>query len=76
MYNGYELGSPDLADEIAVKNLLEIIEKPELRKKVGIDDNELLFICKAVKKQLLDNANRIIHDDRLEEIKLEKKIDK
>ncbi|MCI7083700.1 MAG: hypothetical protein MR938_03250 [Tenericutes bacterium] len=75
MYNGYELGCPDLADEIAVKNLLEIIEKPELRKRIGIDDEELLFICKAVKKQLLDNANRIIQDDRLEEIKLEKRID-
>ena len=75
MYNGYVLGCPDLADEIAVKNLLEIIEKPELRKRIGIDDEELLFICKAVKKQLLDNANRIIQDDRLEEIKLEKRID-
>ena len=75
MYNGYELGCPDLADEIAVKNLLEIIEKPELRKRIGIDDEELLFICKAVKKQLLDNANRIIEDERLEEIKLKKRID-
>lgn len=65
MYRGYELGSSDLADEIAVKNLMELINNEELQKKLNIEQEELNMICKAVKTQLLDNANRILNDERI-----------
>lgn len=65
MYRGYELGSSDLADEIAVKNLMELINNEELQKKLNIEQEELNMICKAVKTQILDNANRILNDERI-----------
>lgn len=73
MYRGYELGSSDLADEIAVKNLMEVINNLELQRKLNLSNEELCIICKAVKRQLLDNANRILVDERIHEQVLEKK---